>query len=615
MKTKNVVLLLVAAIMLASTFAPNEAFAVDIALSVKQNDTTCTTSASPPCFGTIQGAIVHANNIITSETDTSTTFSILVEAGQNPYNEMVTLGAGIKSLKGTETAKTKLTGNGNGTLITINGGIPIISNLYFQNAQVGIDVTNGATATIKNNIFDLGTSATAVQLTSSSAQTSITNNVFYLNNTVITNSGLIPIKKNIFHSNNTIPTIPSPATAASLVANNDFFNNNTDNPVIDELGDGAGNISEDPLFVNSAIGDFHLKADSPCIDLTTGDDIGAYGTGGDTIPFLVAGVTAVRDAATLEISVSWGQNLDYKVTGYRVYYGRTSGAPYDGTGASEGASPISVPTSTTVSATLSGLTATVTTPGIPTILETSPLNEGISLSWSAVDGASEYRVYWSESSFDMSSLPGASKVVDTTSTIVSGLTNSVVHYFAVSAIADAAYYVAVTAIYGTGGTPAPGTANESNYSTEEPVGAGEGEESDISIVVEDYPEALVANPNLPNSKKDCFIATAAYGHFSAPQVRALRKFRDQYLLTNRPGNAFVRWYYKHGPVAAAFLEAHPGYKPLVRAALMPVVGTALFFTSTTLFMKVIVSLFVLILLLMTSYLLLRKRLSSSGGIH
>jgi hypothetical protein len=30
----------------------------------------------------------------------------------------------------------------------------------------------------------------------------------------------------------------------------------------------------------------------------------------------------------------------------------------------------------------------------------------------------------------------------------------------------------------------------------------------------------------------------------------LRKFRDRYLLTNAPGKAFVRFYYKHSPPIA-----------------------------------------------------------------
>jgi hypothetical protein len=120
----------------------------------------------------------------------------------------------------------------------------------------------------------------------------------------------------------------------------------------------------------------------------------------------------------------------------------------------------------------------------------------------------------------------------------------------------------------------------------------------------------VPYPVVPNGNQGCFIATAAYGNYSSPEVKILREFRDRYLLTSEPGSAFVRWYYQHSPAAAAFLNAHPGYKPLVRAAITPAVGAALFMTRTSLPLK-------MGLLMITGcvivFLFTRKRLSSSGG--
>jgi hypothetical protein len=72
----------------------------------------------------------------------------------------------------------------------------------------------------------------------------------------------------------------------------------------------------------------------------------------------------------------------------------------------------------------------------------------------------------------------------------------------------------------------------------------------------------------------CFIATAAFGTPLAPQIDVLRRFRDQRLLTNRPGRAFVGWYYENGPAAAAYMNAHPTLKPVVRFGLYPVIGLA-----------------------------------------
>ena len=70
----------------------------------------------------------------------------------------------------------------------------------------------------------------------------------------------------------------------------------------------------------------------------------------------------------------------------------------------------------------------------------------------------------------------------------------------------------------------------------------------------------------------CFIATAAFGSYVEPHVKLLREFRDQHLLTNRPGRCFVRMYYKYGPYAADCIEEHNWLKPVVRALLMPLVG-------------------------------------------
>ncbi len=69
----------------------------------------------------------------------------------------------------------------------------------------------------------------------------------------------------------------------------------------------------------------------------------------------------------------------------------------------------------------------------------------------------------------------------------------------------------------------------------------------------------------------CFIATAAYGSGLAPEVAVLREFRDRYLLTNRPGQAFVEWYYAVSPPAAAFIAEHESLRAAVRLGLTPIV--------------------------------------------
>lgn len=69
----------------------------------------------------------------------------------------------------------------------------------------------------------------------------------------------------------------------------------------------------------------------------------------------------------------------------------------------------------------------------------------------------------------------------------------------------------------------------------------------------------------------CFIATAAYGSPMARDVRYLRAFRDQFLLTNELGRQFVDFYYRFSPPLADKLRAHDDLRAVVRAALAPLV--------------------------------------------
>ena len=70
---------------------------------------------------------------------------------------------------------------------------------------------------------------------------------------------------------------------------------------------------------------------------------------------------------------------------------------------------------------------------------------------------------------------------------------------------------------------------------------------------------------------ECFIATAAYGSKFTPAVTLLRHFRDDFLMTNNWGIAFVNFYYNNSPSIANYIAGNGFLKATVRLLLTPIV--------------------------------------------
>lgn len=83
------------------------------------------------------------------------------------------------------------------------------------------------------------------------------------------------------------------------------------------------------------------------------------------------------------------------------------------------------------------------------------------------------------------------------------------------------------------------------------------------------PKSRAKDPSVKVSK--CYIATAVYGSYDAPQVLVLRRFRDEVLSKSLPGRAFVRTYYAVSPPVARRLENAGRVNRIVRRILDKIV--------------------------------------------
>lgn len=71
----------------------------------------------------------------------------------------------------------------------------------------------------------------------------------------------------------------------------------------------------------------------------------------------------------------------------------------------------------------------------------------------------------------------------------------------------------------------------------------------------------------PEQKEGCYIATAVYGSYDAPEVIVLRRFRDESLKKSALGRSFIRAYYKFSPSVAERLKNAKRTNAFVRSIL------------------------------------------------
>ena len=95
------------------------------------------------------------------------------------------------------------------------------------------------------------------------------------------------------------------------------------------------------------------------------------------------------------------------------------------------------------------------------------------------------------------------------------------------------------------------------------------EEDDIAGISVLYPPGYGSGGG--GAGGGCFVVTAAYGTPFAKEVKILSRFRDELLLKNRPGELFVKTYYKVSPRIAEFIKNKPLVKKIIRLQLKPIV--------------------------------------------
>ncbi len=478
--------------------------------------------------------------------------------------------------------------NGIDPVISINGANNVaIQNFTFSNNKSAIKIFEsnfGVSIDIKNNVFQKNDIAIEVGDVS---KINIENNTFFSNAQGIDGSlseADIRVYQNIFHSNeNTFLN----ATNFDISFNCFHFNESVGN-----IAEVNSNLSDTIIFADDEEDDFHLTEESGCRDKgeasndydDTLSDLGAYGgANSDLVPnVVVINPIPETDIVDGSIAVSWNENQDYRVEGYNVYYSTSELKGLHDYSERENLSFDDAEDNTEY--TVIGLDFNPVTPNAPAQLIVEPRDEKLIVKWNQSTDATSYTLYYQEQGGGENS-----KVLDgeDTSYTITGLSNDITYDVWVIAHYQKQYHFQVAAYLASS---TESDFRESSFVLDDTmVNVGEIGNSAKSDIVAGRPEKIVAYPDLPD--EGCFIATAAFGYYSAHEVQILRDFRDQYLLTSKFGTSFVRWYYEHGSKAASVINKYEYLKPFVRVALYPlIISVELINISFLLFLLILLAL-------------------------
>jgi len=440
---------------------------------------------------------------------------------------------------------------------------------------------------ITNNIFQMGKENIAIEMGSSAfVETSveITNNTFYDNGINIdSRRSSVLVSNNIFQEYDVLFDDAAPGIIKNNCIESDLeiAKESDGNKLL--VGDNFVDIEADEDDEDKKY-DFHLIEDSSCIDVGRNDDevtetdAGAYGGEAyDQAPESMTDTLRSNPSKPdlgQNMTLTWSQNKDHKVVGYTVYYSREaisslSPESLDDASKRKAKFPNAILTEgLSANLSLPGPNVVVAVPVAPTLSKDNvvPGNNRITLSWDAVANATSYSVTYAAGNEN----PQTEDAKDATSYVIDGLINNKVYDVSVTAHNQLSYYFQVVSRVEKDEDQEEEDLVESYFHKDDiKLDIGTAVSSNPSNSISVQPEKIVAYPNLPN--EGCFIATAAFGYYSSSQVQVLRDFRDQHLLTNNPGQVFVKLYYHYGPYAASIINEYSLLKPIVRVLLYPLI--------------------------------------------